>query len=244
MASLPPLVTLRNILRGAARLGEDADQYRGRRWSLSLMTLGATSRQSSKSTPGPDAPIFAAAASERHCDQGRATAGRSSPARPRPAQKAVLGAAVSVGLTSTAPVRQRKRLRNAARPGNRETWLLDSGELEETRIGNYSDQAPTAAAAICAVLAAATFSGAHRAGSLAIRTTIKKPVCSAARNLTSESATVAAEGHGEAALHSCANVAPPIHDRSKPARKPSSIGALAFLNSASAQPSSMLFRQT
>ena len=120
MASLPPLVTLRNILRGAARLGEDADQYRGRRWSLSLMTLGATSRQSSKSTPGPDAPIFAAAASERHCDQGRATAGRSSPARPRPAQKAVLGAAVSVGLTSTAPVRQRKRLRNAARPGNRE----------------------------------------------------------------------------------------------------------------------------
>ncbi len=113
------------------------------------------------------------------------------------------------------------------------------------------------AAAICAVLAAATFSGAHRAGSLAIRTvretepilvrsisTIKKPVCSAARNLTSESATVAAEGHGEAALHSCANVAPPIHDRSKPASKPSSIGALAFLNSASPQPSSMLFRQT
>ncbi len=24
------------------------------------------------------------------------------------------------------------------------TWLLDTGELEETRIGNYSDQAPTA----------------------------------------------------------------------------------------------------
>jgi hypothetical protein len=56
--------------------------------------------------------------------------------------------------------------------------------------------------------------------------TIKTPACSATRNPTSEFATVAAEGHGEAALHSCANVAPPIHDRSV---------ALAFLNPASPQ---------
>jgi hypothetical protein len=48
-------------------------------------------------------------------------------------------------------------------------------------------------------------------------------------------ATVAAEGHGEAALHSCANVAPPIHDRSKLARKPPGIVAFAFLNPASPQ---------
>src|SRR5271166_2186573 len=85
------------------------------------------------------------------------------------------------------------------------------------------------AAIVCAVLRAATLSGADRAGPLPngnvretgpilVRSisTIKTPVCSATRNLISESATVAAEGHGEAALHSCANVAPPIHDRSKP----------------------------
>src|SRR5580704_18549941 len=103
------------------------------------------------------------------------------------------------------------------------------------------------AATVCAVLRAAIFSGADRGGSIPIGKvwetgrihvrsilTIKTPACSATRNPISEFATVAAEGHGEAALHSCANVvAPPIDDRSKLARKPPGIVALAFLNSAS-----------
>jgi hypothetical protein len=45
--------------------------------------------------------------------------------------------------------------------------------------------------------------------------------------------SVAAEGRGEAASHSCANIPPPIHGRSKLARKPAGIVALAFLNPAS-----------
>ena len=102
------------------------------------------------------------------------------------------------------------------------------------------------AAIVCAVLRAAIFSGADRGGSIPIGKvwetgrihvrsilTIKTPACSATRNPISEFATVAAEGHGEAALHSCANVAPPILDRSKLARKPPGIVALAFLNPAS-----------
>jgi hypothetical protein len=102
------------------------------------------------------------------------------------------------------------------------------------------------AAIVCAVFRVATLSGADRAGSLPngsaretgpilVRSisTIKTPVCSATRNLISEPATVVAEGHGEAALHSCANAAPPMHERSKPARKPPGIVALAFLNPAS-----------
>ena len=99
------------------------------------------------------------------------------------------------------------------------------------------------AAVVCAVLRAATLGGADRAGSLPngnvretgpilVRSisTIKSPVCSATRNLISESAPALAEGHGEAALHSCANVAPPIDDRSKPAHKPPGVVALTFLN--------------
>ena len=61
--------------------------------------------------------------------------------------------------------------------------------------------------------------------------TIKTPACLATRNLKSGFATVAAEGHGEAALHSCAEVPPPSHDRSKLAPKPPGILALAFLKS-------------
>jgi hypothetical protein len=63
----------------------------------------------------------------------------------------------------------------------------------------------------------------------------QEPACSATRNPISEFESVAAEGHGEAASHSCADVAPPIHDRSKLARKPPGIVALAFLNPASPQ---------
>jgi hypothetical protein len=102
------------------------------------------------------------------------------------------------------------------------------------------------AAIVCAILRAATLSAADRAGSLpngSVRetgpilvrsvSTIKMPVCSATRSLISEPATVTAEGHGEAALQSCVNVAPLIHDSSKPTRKPPRIVALAFLNRAS-----------
>jgi len=41
---------------------------------------------------------------------------------------------------------------------------------------------------------------------------------------------VAVEARGEAKLQSCANVTPPIHDRSKPALKPHGIVALASLS--------------
>ena len=112
------------------------------------------------------------------------------------------------------------------------------------------------AAIVCAVLRAATFSGADRDGSLPngkvwetgpirVRSilTIKTPVCSATRNLISEFATVLAEGHGEAALHSCAQC-PPIHDRAKLARNLPGIVAPAFLNPASPRPGSMPSRQT
>ena len=97
------------------------------------------------------------------------------------------------------------------------------------------------AAVICAVLRAATLSGADRAGSLPngnvretglilVRSisTIRTPVCSGTRNLISEFAPAPIEGQGATTLHSCAIVAPPIDDRSKPARKPPGIVALAF----------------
>jgi hypothetical protein len=109
---------------------------------------------------------------------------------------------------------------------------------------------------VSAALRGATFSGVDRGGSLPnekvwetgpipVRSvlTIKTPVCSATRNLVSESASVAAEGHGEAASHSSAIIPPPIHDRSKVARKPPGIVALAFLNPGSPKPGLMLFRQ-
>jgi hypothetical protein len=112
------------------------------------------------------------------------------------------------------------------------------------------------AAIVCAVLRAATLSGADRGGSLPngnIRetgpilvrsiSTIKSPVSPATRDPISESAPAPTEGNGEAALHACANVALPIHDHSKPAHKPPGIGALAFLNPAIPRPRSMLFRQ-
>jgi hypothetical protein len=70
--------------------------------------------------------------------------------------------------------------------------------------------------------------------------TIKSPVCSATRDPISESAPAPAEGNGEVALRACANVAAPIHDRSKPARKPPGGGALAFVNPASLRLGSML----
>src|SRR5579864_184742 len=83
------------------------------------------------------------------------------------------------------------------------------------------------AAAMCAVLRAATIGGADRAGSLLngnvrepgpilVRSisTIKMPVCPATRYPISESAPALAEGRGEAAVHSCANAAP-VHDLSK-----------------------------
>ena len=57
------------------------------------------------------------------------------------------------------------------------------------------------------------------------------PVRSATRNLVSESAP--AEGRGATTLHSCANAAPPIHDRSKPSRKLPGVVVLAVLNLAS-----------
>jgi hypothetical protein len=41
---------------------------------------------------------------------------------------------------------------------------------------------------------------------------------------------MAAEAQGEARLLACANVAPPIHDRSKPARKRLGVVALASLS--------------
>ena len=102
------------------------------------------------------------------------------------------------------------------------------------------------AAVVCAALRAATIGGADRAGSLPngnIRetgpilvrsiSTIKTPVCPATRNLISESAPSPAEGQGEAALYSCANVTPLIHDRSKPAHQPPGVVALTSLNPAS-----------
>ena len=101
------------------------------------------------------------------------------------------------------------------------------------------------AAVVCAVLRAATLGGADRAGSLSngnvretrpilVRSisTIKTPVCPAPRNLISESAPAPAEGRGEAALSSCANVAPLIHDRSKPAHQRPGVVALTSLNPA------------
>ena len=104
------------------------------------------------------------------------------------------------------------------------------------------------AAVVCAVLRAATIGSADRAGSLPngnvretgpilVRSisTIKTPVCPATRNLISESAPALAEGYGEAALHYCANAAPPIHDLSKFARKPPGVVALAFPNLASSE---------
>jgi hypothetical protein len=104
------------------------------------------------------------------------------------------------------------------------------------------------AAVVCAVLRAATIGGADRAGSLPngnvwetgpilVRSisTIKRPACPATRNLISESAPALAEGHGDVALHSCANTVPPIHDFSKLARKPPGVVALAFPNLASSE---------
>ena len=103
------------------------------------------------------------------------------------------------------------------------------------------------AAVVCAVLRAATLGGADRAGLLSngnvretrpilVRSisTIKTPVCPATRNLISESAPALAEGHGEAALHSCANAAP-VHDLSKLAHQPPGVVALAFPNLASSE---------
>jgi hypothetical protein len=103
------------------------------------------------------------------------------------------------------------------------------------------------AAVTCAVLRAATIGGADRAGSLPngnvretgpilVRSisTIKTPVCPAARNLISESAPALAEWHAEAALHSCAK-APPIHDLSKLPRKPPGVVAPAFPNLANSE---------
>jgi hypothetical protein len=111
------------------------------------------------------------------------------------------------------------------------------------------------AAVVCAVLRAATIGGADRAGSLPngnvretgpilVRSisTIRTPVCPATRNLISESARTLAEGHGEAALHSCANAAPPIHDLSKLARKPPA--SSRSRSRISRTPNSTLFRQT
>ena len=63
--------------------------------------------------------------------------------------------------------------------------------------------------------------------------TIKTPVCPATRNLISGAG--AGRGYGEAALHYCANAAPPIHDLSKFARKPPGVVALAFPNLASSE---------
>ena len=103
------------------------------------------------------------------------------------------------------------------------------------------------AAVTCAVLRGATLGGADRAGSLPngnvretgpilVRSisTIQTPACPAARNLISKSAPAPAEGHGEAALHSCGK-APPIHDLSKLARKPPGVVALAFPNLANSE---------
>jgi hypothetical protein len=112
------------------------------------------------------------------------------------------------------------------------------------------------AAIVCAVLTAPILSGADRTGSLPngnvretepilVRSisTIKSPVCSATRDPISESAPALAEGHGEAALHPCANVASPIDDRSKPMHKPPGIVAPTFLIPASLRLGPMLFRQ-
>jgi hypothetical protein len=112
------------------------------------------------------------------------------------------------------------------------------------------------AAIVCAVLRAATLNGPDRAafltngnretGPILVRSisTKKMPVCSATRNLVSESAPAPGEGHGVGALHACAYAPSPIHDRSKPAHKPPGIVAPAFANPASLQAGSMLFRQT
>jgi len=99
------------------------------------------------------------------------------------------------------------------------------------------------AAIVCAVLRAATLSGADRAGSLPsgnvretgpilVRSisTIKAPACLATINTIGEAATVAAEAQGEAKLQSCANVTPPTHRRSEPARKLFGVIALASLS--------------
>jgi len=60
--------------------------------------------------------------------------------------------------------------------------------------------------------------------------TIKTPACLATINAIGESATVAAEAQGEAKLQSCANVTPPTHRRSEPARKLFGVIALASLS--------------
>jgi hypothetical protein len=68
--------------------------------------------------------------------------------------------------------------------------------------------------------------GFGKAGPIRVRSilTIKTSVCSAKRNLTSEFATVAAEGTVKR-LCTPANMPPPIRDRSKVARKPPRIVA-------------------
>ena len=110
------------------------------------------------------------------------------------------------------------------------------------------------AATVCAVLRAAIFSGADRGQSIPIGKvwetgrivrsilTIKTP-CSATKP-NKRVRDGGDRGHGEAALHSCANVKPPIRKPFKLARKPPGIVALAFLNPASPTPGLMLFRQT
>jgi hypothetical protein len=64
-----------------------------------------------------------------------------------------------------------------------------------------------------------------------VDSTIKTPVCSATRNQQA-SPRRWRRAHDDAALHSCANVAPPIRDRAEPARKPPGIVGLASLNPA------------
>jgi hypothetical protein len=113
------------------------------------------------------------------------------------------------------------------------------------------------AAVVCAALRAATLGGADRArslpngniretGPILVRSisTIKTPVCPATRNLITESALAPTEKQGQAALYSCANVAPLIDGRSKPAHQPPGVVALTSLNPASPWAGSTLFRQT
>jgi hypothetical protein len=63
-------------------------------------------------------------------------------------------------------------------------------------------------------------------------------------NAIGESATVAAEAQGEAKLQSCANVTPPTHRRSEPARKLFGVIALASVSLAKPRPASMLIQQS
>jgi hypothetical protein len=64
----------------------------------------------------------------------------------------------------------------------------------------------------------------------------------ATTNAIGESAT--AEAQGEAKLLSCANVTPPMHRRSEPARKLFGVIALASLSLAKPRPASMLIQQS